>query len=133
MTAGLLQELADDRTAVDGSVGSRPLAVPASTNTRLRDLAGARETLRVGEAVVAAEAADGLALLVNEMSGAGCAPIASRSFFSSRSIAFLPRGGSKADGSRKMSMSSENRWIRFQPFDRLVPPLKMTLSPAAAQ
>jgi hypothetical protein len=29
-------------------------------------------------------------------------------------------------------MSSENRWIRFQPFDRLVPPLKITLSPAAA-
>ena len=28
-------------------------------------------------------------------------------------------------------MSSENRWIRFQPFDRLVPPLKMTLSPAS--
>jgi hypothetical protein len=28
-------------------------------------------------------------------------------------------------------MSSENRWIRFQPFDRLVPPLKITLSPAS--
>ena len=44
---------------------------------------------------------------------------------------FLPRGGSNAVGSRKMSMSSENRWIRFQPFDRLVPPLKMTWGPAA--
>jgi serine/threonine-protein kinase len=31
-----------------------------------------------------------------------------------------------------MSMSSEKRSIRPQPFDRLVPPLKMTLSPAAA-
>lgn len=27
-------------------------------------------------------------------------------------------------------MSSENRWIKFQPLDRLVPPLKITLSPA---
>ena len=24
-------------------------------------------------------------------------------------------------------MSSENRWIRFHPFDRLVPPLKMMM------
>ena len=38
----------------------------------------------------------------------GCAPIASRSFFSSRSMARLPRTGSKAAGSRKMSMSSES-------------------------
>ena len=30
-------------------------------------------------------------------------------------------------------MSSENRWIRFQPFDRLVPPLKITLSPAGVR
>lgn len=29
-------------------------------------------------------------------------------------------------------MSSENRWIRFHPFERLVPPLKITASPAAA-
>jgi hypothetical protein len=62
----------------------------------------------------------------------GCSSIFCRSFFSSRSMAFLPSGGVKAVGSRKMSMSSENRWIRFQPFDRLVPPLKITLSPAAA-
>jgi hypothetical protein len=25
-------------------------------------------------------------------------------------------------------MSSENRWIKFQPFDRLVPPLKIMMS-----
>ena len=42
-------------------------------------------------------------------------------------MALLPSGGSNVVGSRKMSMSSENRWIRFQPFDRLVPPLKITL------
>ena len=51
------------------------------------------------------------------------------SFFSSRSIAFLPSSGTYADGSRKMSTSSENLWIRFQPLDKLVPPLKMTLLP----
>ena len=61
---------------------------------------------------------------------AGCAATASRSFLSSRSMPFLPKGGWKARGSRKMSMSSENRWIRFQPFARLVPPLKMILSPS---
>jgi len=47
-------------------------------------------------------------------------------------MAFLPRAGLKARGSRKISMSSENRWIRFQPFARLVPPLKMILLGAAA-
>ena len=31
------------------------------------------------------------------------------------------------------SISSENLWIRFQPFDRLVPPLKITLSPAVTE
>ena len=50
---------------------------------------------------------------------------------SSRSIAFLASGGAKASGSRKMSMSSENRWMRFQPLERLVPPLKIILSPAS--
>jgi hypothetical protein len=57
--------------------------------------------------------------------------MAPHTFFSSRSVARLPRGGVKASGSRKMSMSSEKRWLRFQPLDRLVPPLKMSLSPAA--
>ena len=44
----------------------------------------------------------------------------------------LAEGGLEGEGSRKISMSSENRWIRFQPFARLVPPLKMILSGAAA-
>jgi hypothetical protein len=44
---------------------------------------------------------------------------------------FFPSFGVKASGSRKISMSSEKRWMRFQPLSRLVPPLKITLSPAA--
>ena len=43
----------------------------------------------------------------------------------------LPSGGSNWLGSRKMSMSSENRCIRPQPLDRLVPPLKITRGLAA--
>lgn len=62
----------------------------------------------------------------------GCPATASRSRFNSLSTPFGPSGGAKAIGSKKRSMSSENRWIRFQPFDRLVPPLKITLSPAMA-
>jgi len=40
--------------------------VPASTKTRVANLAGSGESLGVLEAVVAAEAADGLALLLDE-------------------------------------------------------------------
>ena len=63
----------------------------------------------------------------------GYAPTASRSFLSSRSMPFFPKAGLNASGSRKMSISSENLWIRFQPFDRLVPPVKITLSPAVTE
>jgi hypothetical protein len=63
----------------------------------------------------------------------GCASTRSRSRFNSRSVARFPSAGSYARGSRKMSTSSENLSIRFQPFERLVPPLKMARSPAASE
>ena len=43
------------------------------------------------------------------------------------SMPCFPSGGLNMSGSRNRSMSSEKRSIRFQPFDRLVPPLKITL------
>ncbi len=48
------------------SVGSLPLAVPASTNTRLRMSPAPGEPLDILEAVVAAEAADGLAFFLDK-------------------------------------------------------------------
>jgi hypothetical protein len=89
------------------------------------DFAGTAEELQVGEPKPP------MVLLSSATNvSAAWLPTVSRSFLSSRSMAFFPRRGLKARGSRKISMSSEKRWMRFQPFARLVPPLKMILSGA---
>ena len=79
------------------SVGSFPLAVPASTNTRLRmspvpanRCLYSKRSLRPKPPIVW--------LSFGTNVSAGCVAMASRSFFSSRSMAFLPSGGSNAVG-----------------------------------
>ena len=113
------------------AVGSRPLAVPASSKHAVGDFAGTAEALGVGESVAAPESADGLALASDKRQRRvrtdGVAELLEFPVDGS-----LAQRRLKAVGSRKMSMSSENRWIRFQPLARLVPPLKITLSPALA-
>ena len=92
-SAVVLQELAEVGPQLDDGGG-----FPAAGGARFQqhavgDFAGSAEALRVGETVTAPESADGLALAGDETSAPGAQPTASRSFFSSRSMALLPKGG----------------------------------------
>jgi hypothetical protein len=112
---GFLQKLLDIRLEQDAR-GRLPAARRACFDEdAVAHLAGGRKALSVLEAVVTAPKPPIVWLSWSTKRRAGCRSMAKRRFFNSRSIAFLPRGGVKAIGSRKMSMSSEKRWIRFQP------------------
>ena len=88
--AGFLKELPDVRLEPH-AVGRFPAAGGTGLDEHaVADLAGTCESLGILKAVIAAEAADGLAFLLDKRQRR-MLPIASRSFFSSRSIAFLAK------------------------------------------
>ena len=111
----------DRETCIEARDKARALNEP-------HNLARPAESLVIEKAVIAAKSADGLAFLLNKRQRRmPTHSITELLQFAVNRV--LSQGWLECSGSRKMSMSSEKRSIRFHPFARLVPTLKMTLSP----
>jgi len=122
-----LEELPQIR--LEGHVGSR---LPPACRARFeqyprRHLTRPAEPLLMREAVAATEPADRAPLFPDELHRRVFADGVAQSFeFAVDTV--RAQGGIEGQRIKEQVESSEKRSIRFQPFDRLVPPLKMTLS-----